>query len=135
MRFSYIHLSDFHFCIEPKRNNALTLMKRRPRVMIDTFVNQIEDTSFSSFAKPASYNPDILSGVAQFCYERAKITDGIIVTGDLATTGMMSDIGVAYAFIADPAANGFMSGLFSPTLNHPGVRIHVLPGNHDKYTN
>src|SRR5712692_3859232 len=96
MRWSYIHLSDIHFCVEPLRHNALTLIKRRPRDLIDT--GRAGGLGFLSVARPASYIPDIVSGVAKFCFDRRYISDGILITGDLATSGLMSDIRVAHSF-------------------------------------
>jgi hypothetical protein len=133
MRFSYIHLSDPHFCLEPTRQNALTLFARNPRHSIDTTWKQVSNLGFLSLAKPASFVPEIVSGVAQFCFERQSVIDGIICTGDLATTGLMSDLDVAHSFLANTAADGFVSENGSPTINFPGVRIYVLPGNHDKF--
>jgi len=130
-RWSYIHLSDVHFCAEPMRHNALTLIRRRPRDLIDT--GRRYGIGFLSVAKPASYVPDIVSGVAQFCLERAQVTDGILITGDLATTGMMSDIRVANSFIREPAKSGYSTENLFPTLAGSNLPIFMIPGNHDKY--
>ena len=133
-RFSYIHLSDTHFCIEPVRRNALGLMRRLPRNRIDTYWRQMRTIGYLSLAKPASYIPEILIGAAQFCLERPSV-DGVIFTGDLATTGMMTDLLVARSFVSEPAADGFVTENGSPTLNVGSRNIYVLPGNHDKYIN
>jgi hypothetical protein len=101
--------------------------------MIDAAWKQARNIGFLSLARPASYVPDIVSGVAQFCHERQSAVDGILVTGDLATTGMMSDIGVAYSFITEPANRGFVTATRSPTLNFSDLPIYLVPGNHDKY--
>jgi hypothetical protein len=105
-RFTYIQLSDVHFCTQPGRHNLISLMARRPRDYIDTCLRQAGELGFESLAKPVSFSPKIVSGVAQFCYQRSQQNDvdGILFTGDLATTGMMTDIGVARRFIseADP---------------------------------
>jgi hypothetical protein len=103
--------------------------------MIDTVLQQARIMGFFSLARPASYVPDIVSGVAQFCLERIAVTDGIIISWDIATTGMMSDINVAYSFLADRSRNGFVSDARVPTLNVGDKPIHILPGNHDKYWN
>jgi predicted phosphodiesterase len=132
-RFRYIHLSDVHLCLEPGRHNAVTLLQRQPRGRIDTGWAQTRNIGFFSLAKPASYVPEIVSGVAQFCFQRAAVSDGILVTGDVATTGMMSDINVAYSFVADRASGGYVTSARSPTLNTSNTPIYVLPGNHDKF--
>jgi hypothetical protein len=71
--------------------------------------------------------------VAQFCFERAFVVDGILLTGDLATTGMMIDIGVASSFIKEPAQSGFVTEKLFPTLKASNLPIFIVPGNHDKY--
>jgi hypothetical protein len=53
-------------------------MTRRPAQILDTAWKQASKSSFLSLAKPASFVPEIVSGVAQFCFERAAITDGIL---------------------------------------------------------
>lgn len=61
--------------------------------------------------------------------------DGIIISGDLATTGMPGDISVARAFVDDAPLNGFRSESRKPTLQSARRPIYVLPGNHDRYAN
>jgi 3',5'-cyclic AMP phosphodiesterase CpdA len=141
-RFSYIHLSDFHFCAQPTRTNALSLIKRNTRGLIDTIAtiqslrSHAQDFGVLSLARPASYIPAITSGVAQFCYQHAGTVDGIIISGDLATTGLGSDLGVAHAFVDEaPAKNGFTSETARPTLQASRRPIYVIPGNHDRYAN
>jgi Calcineurin-like phosphoesterase len=90
---------------------------------------------FLSISKPASYVQEISSGVAKFCLEQAGQTDGIIITGDLATTGQMRDLNVAYSFIADPAVDGYITQDRFPTLTPTNLPICLFPGNHDKYAN
>jgi 3',5'-cyclic AMP phosphodiesterase CpdA len=133
--FNYIHLSDFHFCTEPSRLSALNLIKRNVRETIDTVRAQRQLFGIGSVAKPGSYVPSITSGVAQFCYKNAQSIDGIIVSGDLATTGMPGDIGVARAYVDDASVNGFRSESRKPTLQSARRPIYVLPGNHDRYAN
>ena len=133
--FSYIHLSDFHFCTEPSRLNALNLIRRNVRETIDTCRAQSNLFGIASLAKPASYVPSITSGVAQFCYKHTRSIDGIIVSGDLATTGLTTDIGVARAFVDDAPLSGFRSESRKPTLKSARRPIYVVPGNHDRYAN
>jgi hypothetical protein len=96
---------------------------------------QSRSLGFFSLAKPASYSPTIVSGVAQFCFERRRIFDGILISGDLATTGMALDINAAKNFLSEPARAGFTTALRLPTLDATDLPIYVLPGNHDKYVN
>jgi 3',5'-cyclic AMP phosphodiesterase CpdA len=88
-----------------------------------------------SLAKPASYVPEIVTGVAQFCLQWKEAADGIIISGDIATSGIARDIATAKAFVDEPARSGFMSGSGFPTLSASGLPVYMMPGNHDRYLN
>jgi 3',5'-cyclic AMP phosphodiesterase CpdA len=136
VRFSFIHLSDFHFCTEPSRHNVLFLKKRNIKATIDTVYEQVGKLGILSLARPGSYYPPITAGVAQFCHAHKDEINGIIISGDLATTGMATDVEVAKIFVSEPpGAVGFTSKLEKPTLQAAGRPIYVLPGNHDRYAN
>lgn len=101
---------------------------------LDTTLQQAKTSGLSSFLRPASYVPEIVAGVAQFCFERAAVVDGLIITGDLATTGIATDVRAAHRFIAAPPTSGFYSAPRSPTLAFlDSDIIQVIPGNHDKF--
>ena len=133
-RFNYIHLSDTHLCVQPNRRSAQQLIRRNVRYALDTAWQQSHTLGFLSVIRPASYLPEIAAGAAQFCFERFQILDGIILTGDLATTGIITDINAAHSFVTAPATAGFYAGLRTPTLGFMGADIYVVPGNHDKFS-
>jgi predicted phosphodiesterase len=108
-------------------------MQRDLRSQIDTGWRQARELGIDSLFKPASYVPSIISGVAQFCLARRDV-DAILITGDIATTGLPADLNIARNFVtARATAGGFVSDVRFPTLNGSGVPIYVLPGNHDRY--
>ncbi|MGJ5195189.1 metallophosphoesterase [Bradyrhizobium sp. HKCCYLRH1030] len=133
--FSYIHLSDLHLCQQPLRKNAVSLWGRRWNEVIDTIGEQRKQWGFSSFFLPASFDPEIAKGVAQFCADWRDGVDGIIITGDLATTGLAIDIGVAEQFVKEPAAFAHLTQSRTPTIASLGLPIHLFAGNHDRYVN
>jgi 3',5'-cyclic AMP phosphodiesterase CpdA len=133
--FSYVHLTDFHFCTEPLRKNAPFLMGRPWSEIIDTVRDQGKDLGFSSLFLPTSFDPEIAKGVAQFCDDWSEAVDGIIITGDLATTGLTTDIRVAEQFIKEPASSGFLSSKRFPTIASLDLPLHLFAGNHDRYLN
>ena len=133
--FSYLHLTDLHFCQEPLRKNAPSLKKRPWKEIIDTVREQGRDLGYSSFFLPTSYDPEIARAVAQFCDDWREAVDGIIITGDLSTTGLTVDVGVAEKFIKEPAVSGFLSAGRFPTIASLNLPIHLFAGNHDRYLN
>ena len=134
--FRYIHVSDFHLCIEPKRRNMLELIRRAPQSKMDTLGSlgsQAFKQGFRSIFNPASYEPSQLSGVARFCVDWSDRIDGILLTGDLCTTGLIDDLKVADVFLRQPANMGVTTSDNSTTISELRSLIRLLPGNHDRY--
>jgi 3',5'-cyclic AMP phosphodiesterase CpdA len=134
--FRYIHVSDFHLCIEPRRRNVLELFQRNPRSRLDTLSNLGSQTykhGARSVLNPASYEPGQLSGVARFCNDWSDRIDGILLTGDLCTTGLIDDLKVADVFLRQPATAGVTTSDNSPTISKLRSLVRLLPGNHDRY--
>ncbi len=59
--------------------------------------------------------------------------DLILMTGDLATTGLHEDLNHALRYVDAPATNGYRSSGDMPTLKAAGRPTVLLPGNHDRY--
>jgi hypothetical protein len=103
---------------------------------LDTFDGgRAPEREWNSIIRPASFVPEVASGVARFCYWLNRNFDGIIISGDLATTGQGVDLAVAKAFVTTPPIYGPYFGYNEPTIG--GVtqpqNIHLVPGNHDRY--
>ncbi len=82
---------------------------------------------------PESYDKDVAEAVARFAYEKRNVIDLIAITGDVATTGLATDLTEAYEFInAKPGAN-YRTPTNRPTLKSAGCEIFRLPGNHDRF--
>ncbi len=112
------------------------LLKRDLHKALDTFdKSQAPQNEWNSIVRPASFIPEIASGVARFCYWLNRKFDGIIVSGDLATTGRGVDLAVAKTFITTPPTFGPYVRYNEPTIcgTTPAKNIHLIPGNHDRY--
>lgn len=110
-------------------------MKRDLLSQIDTIANQSFRLGMVSLARPSSYCPDIVAGVANFIFRNGEEADAIIITGDLATTGMHTDLGVAKTFVTEPAVLTYKTQGKAPTLNSNSLPVYLLAGNHDRFTN
>lgn len=132
--FRFVHFSDLHLCHTPWRTNAL--YQRNLHRHLDTFDGgSAPDLEWNSLIRPASYVPEVRAGVARFCHWLNHKHDGIIVSGDLATTGRGNDLQVAKIFVAQPPAYGPYVRYNEPTISACArpERIHLVPGNHDRY--
>lgn len=138
-RYSLVHLSDFHFCLQPNRRNIRTLWNDNRRGSIDTARTAYEvsklDGGFKALLAPASYDPRIASKIAKFCFDRRGATDAILVTGDLACTGLGEDVLTARRFVEGDGSKVLRYTLDDgfPTISGFDVPVLVVPGNHDRY--
>jgi hypothetical protein len=128
--FRILHLSDFHFCIEPNRKNLVILMSN-PRSL---FVYGLSDGKYKySLRKPESYDPDIADAVSRFCYQYRGNLDLVLVSGDLATTGLATDLAVAKNFFAPAAEDSYKTEDGHPTIRQFDLTVFPSPGNHDRW--
>jgi predicted phosphodiesterase len=131
--FRYIHISDFHLCIEPRRSNAAPLLKLKNWTKADVWSSmgkQWAKLGSKSLLYPASYEPELLSGTARFCKQKHETVDGVIITGDLSTTGMLDDLIVAEKFLNGTSTS--TSG-FNASIDFCREKVVTFPGNHDRY--
>src|ERR1700730_6313035 len=124
-----LHISDLHFSFEPRRLDALSRIRlgfREFQVLRALF--RLRSNSLFS-----SHDRDLARAIAEFADLNSSLLDGIIITGDLATTGLAEDLSIALSFLNAPPAAGVTSAEGMPTLAASGLNIFLLPGNHDRY--
>ncbi|MER9456630.1 metallophosphoesterase [Mesorhizobium sp. M0478] len=131
--FRFIQLSDIHLCIEPRRRNALALFRRHPSASLDVARQWWNGNLALKLTRPESYDPDLVAGVARFAWRHGDVTDCIIVSGDLATTGSQLDLATAKAFVDAAPNDRFFTLGGGVTLKAAHPDIHVMAGNHDHY--
>ncbi len=97
-------------------------------------------TRLARLWKVPSHDPFVLKafarwvGANQFDSQGRPQFDGLIITGDLATTGERPDLREAYDFIdAPPAVGAPFTPNGKPTLRGAVTQLDLLPGNHDRY--
>ena len=82
----------------------------------------------------SSHDEDLARAVAEFALHNRHIIDGIVITGDLATTGLLDDLNSALNYIDEPASVGVSTIGRTPTLSAAGLNLCILPGNHDRFS-
>lgn len=125
-KITLLHISDMHFS---KYEKHLPIIP----IKLETAGNIWNALKKGSFA--ASYSRQNLRALIRFIRENRKQTDAVVVTGDIATTGLDFDLEPARNFIAgDPDLDPDLK-LVEPTLENFFGKEHllILPGNHDRY--
>lgn len=104
-----LHISDLHIC----RFLNIRQISKRDRSALKAVIKHI------TFA-PAS-SPGRLTQFLRFLRQKRETLDGVIITGDIATTGRNFDLQKA-------------SNVIKNRLDPIGVDLCLLPGNHDRWT-
>jgi DNA repair exonuclease SbcCD nuclease subunit len=127
-------LADPHLCIQARRRNFLSLCARKPWRFIDA--SRRDDATgnhaFSPF-KPTSYDDRPLLAAADRIAELSRSLNLLVLLGDLATTGKDDDLFVAEQVFLDQKEVRHLTAAIEPRFGGLGVRVHVVPGNHDRY--
>ena len=120
-----LHASDLHIAETP------SLISPFDKISPGTFVEAVTRRTFAS-----SFDPSVLGRFTSFVHNNlGGRIDAVLLTGDIATTGLRHDLEVAYRFVTGPphpvvqAVNTRME----PTLAGLRVPVWLLPGNHDRY--
>lgn len=132
--FRFLQISDLHLCIEPSRRNALSLFSRRPRKSIDVLLKSFSQRIDMTLYTPESYDPTIVNAAAAYTWQVGNHLDAIFFSGDIATTGMQTDLAAASNRVTKPARN-YIYHENGPTFNNSNTPIFLLAGNHDNYRN
>jgi 3',5'-cyclic AMP phosphodiesterase CpdA len=128
--FQILHLSDFHFCTVPRRVNPWKIVKQRLR---ERFADQPALTLNPTIWLPESHCPDLARQVARKAFQLRRQIDLMVISGDLATTGLDEDLKIAQGYINTPAQRQYLTENGTATLNFSRARIFLMPGNHDRF--
>ncbi|MCW2306749.1 putative phosphodiesterase [Rhodobium gokarnense] len=92
-----------------------------------------ERQQYFSFWKPTSYDDQPLLAAADFIQEFSNELDLLFILGDVATTGLDEDLEVAKQVFLENRVREHLNAALEPRFGGLGVRICVMPGNHDRY--
>ena len=114
-RVRLLHLSDLHLAGHPRSK----------------FVRRIP---------MKGYDLTVLRRVAAFAFRHKDVLDGIVISGDLAQSGLSRDLRLAADFVHLPPSHSPLEWLVDngpaprwPTLQASATPIALVPGNHDRF--
>ncbi len=109
----------------------MSLFSRRPDRLLDVYETLFAN-GYRSAILPTSYDPNPLFGLSHFIWKRRHAYHGILLSGDLATSGLESDLTVASDYIRQPPTNKWTAG-GQAVLSHGPTDLLIIPGNHDHF--
>jgi hypothetical protein len=139
--FNAVHLTDLHFGSVPNRTNAL---------QANTIRRKLGSIWQGSTKLPATQDQGIAERAAAWVYDKSArlqaagdTLDALVLSGDLATTGLQADLDAALQYIDAPPVNGhFRAPRTGEPPNGPHLatiaglaKTFLIPGNHDRYQN
>jgi 3',5'-cyclic AMP phosphodiesterase CpdA len=119
---SFLHISDLHISKYPE----LREFKHR------SWRERLDALHKGTYA--ASHSTGRLKALVRLVYKLESRLDAVIITGDIATTGLTFDLEFALRFVEGipDATDKYRSNNF-PTISGTQLPIFLLPGNHDRY--
>lgn len=134
MTVNIAFLADPHLCAVPSRRNFLELLERNVLEQLDTMRRRERGAAEDRWSwKPGSFDKRPLLAAADLLADIAQELDLLVLLGDLATTGKADDLEVARRVFLDDSTEKFATGSQEPRFGGKGLRLHVVPGNHDRY--
>ncbi|MGJ0506070.1 MAG: metallophosphoesterase family protein [Methylocystis sp.] len=132
--FKFIHISDLHIGSDPGRLHVWDYLRV---VAHEKGYKGVPGLVSDSFYKPTSHDDDIAHKLARFIFENQEDVDLLLVSGDIARTGVPADLSAALAYFEGKHSHQvpFQTGERMPTLAGAGLSLFLLPGNHDRYAN
>lgn len=140
-----LHASDLHIAYDPWRRSYLDRLTDDGKLFTTKpdfrTITGLRDALADLIENVSSHDPDVLEQLADFIRQETEDNrlNGIILTGDLATTGEIEDVLKVDEFLnEEPDEECEHRGKyhFSPTLKFAKSRMQGMgffPGNHDRF--
>jgi len=93
-----------------------------------SFLFNIKESSY-----PSTYSKDVAISLSQCIHDMRNKIDGVLISGDISTTGADLDLEFASNFLLGDVDINWSSGFpIKPIINNT-YTTGIIPGNHDRY--
>jgi predicted phosphodiesterase len=127
-----MHISDLHCGKDPDVANFKSFYDSCPNTgQIGGFFRSLRHG-----VRQTTYNLEIGKKVARFLVEHSADQSLLIISGDLAASGIEDDLKVALAFIEGTPRSTqmfFVTSDVTPTIAVAELPVLIVPGNHDRF--
>ena len=134
MTWRIAHVSDCHFCATPRRANLWKFVKRRIREANGEATKLSPDT-IPTVWLPESHCPEVAEFLARKIFLLRDQIDLLVITGDIATTGLTEDLKIGHAYSTNQPKEAYFDVDGNATVWSGRFPILLMPGNHDRYKN
>lgn len=124
-KFAILHVSDLH--LSAVANLANIWDRLRPK-LID--IDAVQNTSIWRLT---SFDAGRSAALARFIDVLTPKVDALVLSGDLATSGLDEDINEAFTYIDSPSRPSLHKGMRVPGLGNAKEKLILIPGNHDRF--
>lgn len=134
MSWGLVQISDLHFCATPRRANLWKYVKLR---LEETHKDARRLTSEVApvIFLPESHCPELAEFLARKIFSIRDQIDLLLISGDIATTGLTEDLNIGLGYVANPQVNLHFGADGNASLRSDAFRILLMPGNHDRFRN
>lgn len=130
--FRILHVSDLHLAQIARTINFIDTRSVRQHAVL-AYKRLRGSSTTLRYRRPTSHDPAAVYNLAAHLYQNPDV-DLILITGDIATTGDLSDQQTAHELLTAQPEHRWTSAHQRPTLRGAMAPVAILPGNHDRYT-
>ncbi len=127
--FRFLHISDLHISAKlSDHQNPISGGQFKKRDFLRLFFNLKE------YSYPSTFSKDVAISLSQFIHDMRNEIDGILISGDISTTGTDSDLEFASDFLLGDVDINWSSGFAIKSIINQSCSTGIIPGNHDRYS-
>lgn len=132
--FRLCHISDLHFSKIVGRYNSLE-GANGVREKTDAILRELLSAkgSVKRALYPSTFNKDVALQLLRQVVDESHRSDLVVVTGDIATTGIREDLSVGLEYFRGRLHSKWCPGYPELSVSLLENAVIFLPGNHDRY--